>query len=58
MDKLVDDCPVFPSYIHANISETACVLAARPDLVNMGEAVDEDDYETLNIEWINIQNQE
>jgi creatinine amidohydrolase len=47
MNKLVDDCPVFPSYIHANISETACVLAARPDLVNMGEAVDEDDYETF-----------
>lgn len=47
MDKLVEDCPVFPSYIHANISETACVLAARPDLVNMQEAVDEDDYQTF-----------
>ena len=47
MDKLVEDCPVFPSYIHANISETACVLAARPDLVNMHEAVDEDDYKTF-----------
>jgi creatinine amidohydrolase len=47
MAKLVEDCPVFPSYIHANISETACVLAARPDLVNMKEAVDEDDYETF-----------
>ena len=47
MDKLVEDCPVFPSYIHANISETACVLAARPDLVNMEEAVNEDDYETF-----------
>ena len=47
MDKLVEDCPVFPSYIHANISETACVLAARPDLVNMQEAVDEDDYKTF-----------
>jgi creatinine amidohydrolase len=47
MGKLVEDCPVFPSYIHANISETACVLAARPDLVNMHEAVDEDDYKTF-----------
>ena len=47
MDKLVEDCPAFPSYIHANISETACVLAARPDLVNMQEAVDEDDYKTF-----------
>jgi creatinine amidohydrolase len=47
MSKLVEDCPVFPSYIHANIAETSCVLAARPDLVNMDEAVDEDDYETF-----------
>jgi creatinine amidohydrolase len=47
MAKLVEDCPVFPSYIHANIAETACVLAVRPDLVNMSEAVDEKDYETF-----------
>ncbi|HEV2876301.1 MAG TPA: creatininase family protein [Nitrososphaeraceae archaeon] len=47
MSKLVEDCPVFPSYIHANLSETSCVLAARPELVNMNEAVDEDDYETF-----------
>jgi len=47
MSKLVEDCPVFPSYIHANIAETACVLAARPDLVDMKQAVDEDDYETF-----------
>jgi creatinine amidohydrolase len=47
MSKLVEDCPVFPSYIHANIAETACVLAARPDLVDMKEAVDENDYETF-----------
>jgi len=47
MAKLVEDCPVFPSYIHANIAETACVLAARPDLVDMKQAVDEDDYETF-----------
>ncbi len=47
MSKLVEDCPVFPSYIHANLSETSCVLAARPELVNMQEAIDEDDYETF-----------
>lgn len=41
MSKLVEDCPVFPSYIHANLSETSCVLAARPELVNMQEAVDD-----------------
>lgn len=47
MAKLVEDCPVSPSYIHANIAETACVLAVRPDLVNMREAVDEEDYDTF-----------
>ena len=47
MEKLVEDCPVFPSYIHANIAETACVLAARPDLVDMKKAVDEKDSETF-----------
>ena len=47
MSKLVEDCPVFPSYIHANISETSCVLAARPDLVDMQKVVDEYDYETF-----------
>ena len=47
MAKLVEDCPVAPSYIHANIAETACVLAVRPDLVNMKEAIDEEDYDTF-----------
>jgi creatinine amidohydrolase len=47
MAKLVEDCPVAPSYIHANIAETACVLAVRPDLVNMREAIDEEDYDTF-----------
>jgi creatinine amidohydrolase len=47
MAKLVEDCPVLPSYIHANIAETSCVMAARPDLVDMSEAVDEDDYEAF-----------
>jgi creatinine amidohydrolase/Fe(II)-dependent formamide hydrolase-like protein len=48
MARLVEDCPVHPSYIHANIAETACVLAARPDLVYM-EAVDEDDYSKTGV---------
>lgn len=26
------DCPNFPSYVHANIRGTSCMLAARPDL--------------------------
>lgn len=47
MAKLVEDCPVFPSYIHANIAETACVLAVRPDLVDMEYAIDEEDYDTF-----------
>lgn len=47
MTKLVEDCPAFPSYIHANIAETSCVLAARPDLVDMKQAVDENDYPTF-----------
>lgn len=25
------DCPTFPSYVHANIGETSCMLAARLD---------------------------
>jgi creatinine amidohydrolase len=41
------DCPVLPSYVHANIGETSCMLSVRPDLVNMKEAVDEEDYSTF-----------
>jgi creatinine amidohydrolase/Fe(II)-dependent formamide hydrolase-like protein len=41
------DCPILPSYVHANIGETSCMLAIRPDLVNMEEAVDEGDYKTF-----------
>lgn len=47
MAKLVEDCSIFPSYIHANIAETSGVLAARPDLVDMSKAIDEEDYETF-----------
>jgi creatinine amidohydrolase len=47
MSYLIEDCPALPSYIHANIAETSCVLAIRPDLVNMKEAVDEADYQTF-----------
>jgi creatinine amidohydrolase len=41
------DCPVVPYYVHANIGETSCMLAARPDLVNMEEAINEEDYSTF-----------
>jgi creatinine amidohydrolase len=41
------DCRTFPSYIHANIGETSCMLAARPDLVNMKEASNQDNYSTF-----------
>jgi creatinine amidohydrolase/Fe(II)-dependent formamide hydrolase-like protein len=41
------DCPTFPSYVHANRGETSCMLAARPDLANMKEAVNQDDYSTF-----------
>jgi creatinine amidohydrolase len=41
------DCRTFPSFVDANIGETSCMLAARPDLVNMKEAVNQDDYGTF-----------
>jgi creatinine amidohydrolase len=41
------DCPTLPSYVHANIGETSCMLAIRPDLVKMEEAGDQDDYKTF-----------
>jgi creatinine amidohydrolase/Fe(II)-dependent formamide hydrolase-like protein len=41
------DCSTFPSYVHANIGETPCMLAARPDLVNKKEAVNQDHYSTF-----------
>jgi creatinine amidohydrolase len=41
------DCPVLPSYVHANVGETSCILAVRPDLVNMAAAVNEKDYKTF-----------
>ncbi|MDQ3840114.1 MAG: creatininase family protein, partial [Thermoproteota archaeon] len=47
MAQSTKDCPVLPSYVHANIGETSCMLAVRPDLVNMKEAVDEEDYSTF-----------
>ena len=47
MAQSVKDCPVLPSYVHANIGETSCMSAVRPDLVNMADAVDEKDYETF-----------
>jgi creatinine amidohydrolase/Fe(II)-dependent formamide hydrolase-like protein len=47
MAQSIKNCPVLPSYVHANIGETSCVLAARPDLVKMTNAVDEKDYKTF-----------
>jgi creatinine amidohydrolase len=47
MASSTKDCPVLPSYVHANIGETSCMLASRPDLVKMEEAVDEEDYATF-----------
>jgi len=47
VDQSMKDCPVLPSYVHANIGETSCMLAVRPDLVNMASAIDEDDYKTF-----------
>ena len=47
MAQSIKDCPVLPSYVHANIGETSCVLTARPDLVKMTKVVDEKDYKTF-----------
>jgi creatinine amidohydrolase/Fe(II)-dependent formamide hydrolase-like protein len=47
MAQSMKDCLILPSYFHANIGETSCVLAVRHDLVNMTKAVDEKDYKTF-----------
>ena len=47
MASSMKDCPVLPSYVHANIGETSCMLATRPDLVKMEEAINEEDYSTF-----------
>ncbi|MEM3737621.1 MAG: creatininase family protein [Candidatus Bathyarchaeia archaeon] len=50
LKKLVRDCPEtrgWGGYIHANEAETACVLAVRPDLVEMDKAVNEGDHLTF-----------
>ncbi len=41
------DCHVLPSYVHANIGETSCMLSIRPDLVNISKAVNQEDYNTF-----------
>ncbi len=41
---LFDDAPEAPWCVHAEFGETSLVLALRPDLVDMGLAVDEPDY--------------
>ena len=35
MAQSMKDCPALPSYVHANIGETSCMLVVRPDLINM-----------------------
>jgi creatinine amidohydrolase len=47
MYQSMKDCPVLPSYVHANIGETSCMLSIRPDLVNMSKAVNHEDYNTF-----------
>ena len=47
MSQSMKDCPVLPSYVHANIGETSCMLSIRPDLVNMSKAVNQEDYNTF-----------
>jgi creatinine amidohydrolase len=39
-----DDCPHAPDMLHAEFKETSWVLAERPELVDMSQAVDEDDF--------------
>jgi creatinine amidohydrolase len=39
-----NDCPEAPQMMHAEFKETAWVLALRPDLVRMEDAVDEEDF--------------
>ena len=47
MKESARDCPVLPSYVHANIGETSCMLAVRPDLVDLKKAVDQNDIKTF-----------
>jgi creatinine amidohydrolase len=47
MVQSMKDCPALPSSVHANIGETSCMLAVRPDLVDIADAVDEEDYKTF-----------
>jgi creatinine amidohydrolase len=44
--RLLEDTPV-RKHVHANFGETSQVLAIRPDLVRMDEAVDEADFPTF-----------
>jgi creatinine amidohydrolase len=39
-----DDCPNAPDMLHAEFKETSWVLALRPELVDMSQAVDEEDF--------------
>jgi creatinine amidohydrolase len=39
-----DDCPNAPDMLHAEFKETSWVLDLRPELVDMSQAVDEEDF--------------
>ncbi len=46
-NKASEDNPEDPTWIHANIAETSCVLAIRPDLVDMSKASNYDDVKVF-----------
>jgi creatinine amidohydrolase len=54
------DCPEAPDMLHAEFKETSWLLALRPDLVNMDEAVNEHgfeqfwDYRMDQVSWSNV----
>jgi hypothetical protein len=59
MAQSMNDCPILPLYFHANIRETSCVLAVRPDLVKIQkQLIKKTIRHSLNIEWINTQDLE
>ena len=47
MASSTKDCPVIPSYVHANIGETSWMVAIGHNFPNIKEAVNQDDYSTF-----------
>ena len=47
MASSTKDCPVIPSYVHANIGETSCMVAIGHNFPNIKEVVNQDDYSTF-----------